>query len=840
LPVAAVNGTVTISNQNNQEVNTLDKYEYNLKLDEIKKLVAAGEYEEALTIVDTIEWKRVRNSRTLCLVSEIYEANGRLEDSKEILLRAYRRSQMTRTVLFRLTEVAIKMKEFDEAVEYYSEFVNASPNDTSRYILKYEIYKGRGSSLEDQIAILEEYKEVEYTEQWGYELAKLYYKAGDKRKCIENCDDLILWFRQGKYVIKALELKKSLTDLTPMQQTIYDHREENLMPIKERVEAAVPELEKVIVDKVPANETDAITEDIISQTQRELAKAVSRHAAEANHEIPDQSWRYNTASTAEETREIPADQIRRSLEQGQESFIQQLLGRKGEETSQQIAEGQSQEIAEENTGEHQKEAVREPEIPVFEEKNAGAEDIKKSLLDGVMKRVEQIQPQTPEELPAEEARDTFPENGADEIELDTLQLQRELAESMREIISGLNRTESEGEIVEPKNDMSFFKNSPGEVQGPEQSEGKSIDDILVSMSEGREGEILSDDVAEMKEASEVQKEQHQQVSVEKMGKEAEPERTVENQREAEKKQPEKSQREEETVPQQKQAGVREEVSEKINQKTPDSRRESSGKTAEPDQYKTAKGLTLTQQYQFSYFSTIQGLQEQIASALHESIHKIRSDKTSRSGNLVITGDPGSGRTTLGIKFAKVLSAERGAASARVAKIYAEDFNKKDIASTVAKIAGGTLIIEEAGDLADEVVMQLSKAMEFRTDSLLIILEDEQSYLKELFDRHPGFAEKFTSQISIPIMTNDELVTFGKIYAYDEDYRIDDSALVALYNRIGEMQNQEHPVCIADVRDIIDEAIHHSERAGLRKLGMILSRKRYDEDDRVVLYEKDFK
>lgn len=818
----------------------MDKYEYNLKLDEIKKLVAAGEYEEALTIVDTIEWKRVRNSRTLCLVSEIYEANGRLEDSKEILLRAYRRSQMTRTVLFRLTEVAIKMKEFDEAVEYYSEFVNASPNDTSRYILKYEIYKGRGSSLEDQIAILEEYKEVEYTEQWGYELAKLYYKAGDKRKCIENCDDLILWFRQGKYVIKALELKKSLTDLTPMQQTIYDHREENLMPIKERVEAAVPELEKVIVDKVPANETDAITEDIISQTQRELAKAVSRHAAEANHEIPDQSWRYNTASTAEETREIPADQIRRSLEQGQEPFIQQLLGRKGEETSQQIAEGQSQEIAEENTGEHQKEAVREPEIPVFEEKNAGAEDIKKSLLDGVMKRVEQIQPQTPEELPAEEARDTFPENGADEIELDTLQLQRELAESMREIISGLNRTESEGEIVEPKNDMSFFKNSPGEVQGPEQSEGKSIDDILVSMSEGREGEILSDDVAEMKEASEVQKEQHQQVSVEKMGKEAEPERTVENQREAEKKQPEKSQREEETVPQQKQAGVREEVSEKINQKTPDSRRESSGKTAEPDQYKTAKGLTLTQQYQFSYFSTIQGLQEQIASALHESIHKIRSDKTSRSGNLVITGDPGSGRTTLGIKFAKVLSAERGAASARVAKIYAEDFNKKDIASTVAKIAGGTLIIEEAGDLADEVVMQLSKAMEFRTDSLLIILEDEQSYLKELFDRHPGFAEKFTSQISIPIMTNDELVTFGKIYAYDEDYRIDDSALVALYNRIGEMQNQEHPVCIADVRDIIDEAIHHSERAGLRKLGMILSRKRYDEDDRVVLYEKDFK
>lgn len=210
---------------NCQEVKTLDKYEYSLKLDEIKKLVTSGNYEEAVKVADTVEWKRVRNTRTLCMVSEIYEANDRLEDSKEILLRAYRRSQTTRTILFRLTEVAIKMKEFDEAVEYYSEFVNAAPNDTSRYILKYEIYKGRGSSLEDQISILEEYKEAEYTEQWGYELAKLYYQAGEKQKCIESCDDLVLWFRQGKYVIKALELKRSLTDLTPVQQAIYDHRD---------------------------------------------------------------------------------------------------------------------------------------------------------------------------------------------------------------------------------------------------------------------------------------------------------------------------------------------------------------------------------------------------------------------------------------------------------------------------------------------------------------------------------------------------------------------------------------------------------------------------------------
>ena len=365
---------------NCQEVKTLDKYEYNLKLDEIKKLVTSGNYEEAVKVADTVEWKRVRNTRTLCMVSEIYEANGRLEDSKEILLRAYRRSQMTRTILFRLTEVAIKMKEFDEAVEYYSEFVNAAPNDTSRYILKYEIYKGRGSSLEDQIAILEEYKEAEYTEQWGYELAKLYYQAGEKQKCIESCDDLVLWFRQGKYVIKALELKRSLTELTPMQQTIYDHRDENLMPIKERVEAAVPELEKIIVDKMPSNETDAITENIISETQKELAQAVSQHTAAAEQETPeqqDQSWRYSTGGT---TRVMPADAVRNNLQ---------------------------------------------TDAPAAA--SAGAAE---------------AVPQEPE---------------APDQAFDAQQLQKELAESMREIISGIHPAETEAEIVEPKNDMSFFR-----------------------------------------------------------------------------------------------------------------------------------------------------------------------------------------------------------------------------------------------------------------------------------------------------------------------------------------------------------------------------------------------
>ena len=859
---------------NCQEVKTLDKYEYNLKLDEIKKLVTSGNYEEAVKVADTVEWKRVRNTRTLCMVSEIYEANGRLEDSKEILLRAYRRSQMTRTILFRLTEVAIKMKEFDEAVEYYSEFVNAAPNDTSRYILKYEIYKGRGSSLEDQIAILEEYKEAEYTEQWGYELAKLYYQAGEKQKCIESCDDLVLWFRQGKYVIKALELKRSLTELTPMQQTIYDHRDENLMPIKERVEAAVPELEKIIVDKMPSNETDAITENIISETQKELAQAVSQHTAAVEQETPeqqDQSWRYSTGGT---TRVMPADAVRNNL-----------------------------------------------------------------------------QTDAPAAASVEAAETLSQKQEAPDQAFDAQQLQRELAESMREIISGIHPAETEAEIVEPKNDMSFFRDRAGNV--PVQEPKESIDDILVSMSGADETASTEEKEPErempaMPEQPDLQVENEKpkeavqpsgeeripapqaaaqdpgmaasgfaalEAQAAKMRAEAEQaaglnERlaahagvnaaaekkvempgttapdmasgTLENSQTEKKtaaqpqvpvKKPEQAAREQRIQSvqqsqagqpvmsqpaqgqQQAAAGVPQQSSAdqkaaRVSQAQGVIRMERAGRNTEaaatqqnPYQqaaYRPNQSLTLSQQQLFSYFSTIQGLQEQIACAMKETLNKLQKDKTSRSGNLVITGDPGSGRTTLGIRFAKALCQERGNSAARVAKIYAEDFNKKDIASTVAKIAGGTLIIEEAGDLSEESIAQLSKAMEFRTDGLLVILEDEKSYLKELFDKNPTFAEKFTSEISIPIMTNDELVTFGKIYAYDEDYRIDDSAMVALYNRIGEMQTPEHPVCIADVRDIVDDAISRSERTGIRKLGRILSHKRYDEDDRVILYEKDVK
>ena len=757
----------------------MDKYEYSLKLEEINRLVENDNYEDAAKIADTVDWKRVRNARTLCMVSEIYEANDRLEDSRDVLMRAYRRAQGGRMIVYRLAEVAIQMREFDEAIEYYSEFADIAPNDYSRYVLKYKIYKGRGSRLEEQIAILEEYKEKEYTEKWAYELALLYYKAGEEQKCVEECDDLVLWFRQGDYVIKALELKSRLTPLTAEQRAIYEHRDE-LTPNKaELVEAAVPTLEKVITEKMPTSEEEAITDNIISETEKELAQAVSQHAAEAQAEKEDQdnSWRYHTGP--------------------------------------------------ERTEEEHKEAEIEQEKSA-EEVSAEGENSPKEILG----------------------------ENSDKQEPSVEDLQREIANSMRELVSDITRKESDEGIIEPMNDKPVHS---GTAQTEERTEPpkENIDDVLMAMAVGTEEQAMAEEESEpAQEESEAETKESEEEKVPEV-----PGTDTEAQKGAE--QPKEETEEEGISAEIRETGEVSQVPETDTQKPAGDTIDLSAaleraagvenmrpNTAEPNAAKeeakkepvsnAIPQLTLEEQYIFSYFSSIQGLREQIAAALQDAKQKVKLDRTSRSGNVVITGLPGSGRTTLAIRIAKALSKYKGENSARVAKIYAEDFNKKDIPSTVAKIAGGTLIIEEAGDLSDSVAKQLAKAMEFRTDGLVIILEDEKHLLKALFDRHPELAEKFTSEVTVPIFTNDELVAFGKTYAFDEDYKIDDMATMVLYNRIGEKQTSEHPVTVLDVKDIVDDAIRNSEKLGLRKLGMILSKKRYDSEDRIILYEKDFK
>lgn len=696
----------------------MDKYEYNLKLEEITRLVEQENYEDAVDIADTIDWRRVRNVRTLCMVSEIYEANGRLEDSRDILLRAYRKSQAVRSILFRLTEISIKLREFDDAADYYSEFVSAAPHDNSRYLLKYMIYKGRGASLEDQIEILEEYNQKEYTEKYAYEIAKLYYRAGNMEKCMDACDDLVLWFRQGKYVIRALELKQKITELTPVQQAIYDNRNEATMPKAEMVEAVAPDLEKVLMENVPDTTKEVITDDVISVTEKEIAQSVAEH-------------------TAAGTREEEAD-----------------------------AE------------------------PVYGNQ------------------------ETPAQTQAKPRKD---------YGFNTADLQVELAKSMRDIVAGIQRKPDDSDIIEPVNNIAEPVSDAGAEDGAAEEilEQNPIDDILMSMSSAKQEEAVSAQEAELpeKEASVQEAEE----TAEESAKEAQDQENAVQ------------------VAAEEAQAVKISETEAAELAKTKNIAEAIASEPAPEPEKIPTDLTDEQRYTFSYFSTIGGLKEQIAGALYTVMKKMNTmDQTSRTGNMIILGAEGSGKSTLGIRFAQSISREKGETSAKVAKIYAEDFNKKDIPSTVARIAGGTLIIEEAGDLEDAVVEQLSKAMEFRTDALLVILEDEKKYLKELFDRHPDFAEKFTAQIIIPVFTNDELVAFGRTYAYDADYKIDEGATVALYERIGEIQASGQPVTVIDVKEIIDAAIKKSEKIGFRKLGMVLSHKRYDEEDRVILYEKDFR
>ena len=760
----------------------MDKYEYNLKLEEITRLVDQGYYEDAMDIVDTIDWRRVRNVRTLCMVSEIYEENGRLEDSKDLLMRAYRKSQAVRSILFRLTEISVKLRDFDDAAEFYSEFVNVAPNDNSRYLLKYMIYRGRGAAIEDQIEILEEYNQKEYTEKYAYELAKLYYRADQKTKCVDACDDLVLWFRQGKYVIRALELKQKVTDLTPVQQAIYDNRNEATMPKAEMVETVAPDLEKAILENMPESTKEVLTDDVISVTEKEIAQSVAEHAA-ANAREEEESRLQSYESTIPE------------IQAGEENDLQQ--------------------------------------------------DVQAHPVDTT--------------VPAK------PQKTGKDYGFNTADLQAELAKSMRDIVAGIQRKTDDSDIIEPVNDVTEQEKNMPAPEPEKVLKTNNIDDILLSMSAAQKEAAIA---AVFHTNSKIEKgpEEVGRLKTEAAKPESVPEQEVVEEPEAKPvaeavEEPEArpvAEAVEEPEAKLVTEAVKEPASEAAAKAEPvkaneEKAAEDFGKTKNiskaikeeevpaPEPERIPTDLTEEQKYTFSYFSTVGGLRQQIAAALYMVMKKMNTmDQTSRTGNLIILGAEGSGKSTLGIRFAKTISEEKGEESAKIAKIYAEDFNKKDIPSTVAKIAGGTLIIEEAGDLDDAVVEQLSKAMEFRTDALLVILEDEKKYLKELFDKHPGFAEKFTNEIVIPVFTNDELVGFGRAYAYDEDYTIDEDAVAALYERIGELQEDGRPVTIIDVKEIVDQAIRKSEKIGFRKLSMVLSRKRYDQDDRVILYEKDFR
>ncbi len=767
----------------------MDKFEYQAKLEEINKLVEKENYEEAAKIADTIEWKRVRSVRTLCLISEIYEAVGRAEDSKAILYRAYRRSPGSRQILYRLTEACVQTQEFDDAVEYYTEYVNLSPNDNSKYILKYEIYKGRGSSLEEQIAVLEELKSREYTEQWAYELARLYDEAGMVDKCVAECDDLALWFHNGKYVVAALELKKKYVPLTPEQQTVYDNPSEIVdMETKEQVvDKAVPTLDEVITKELPKSEKDAIADSIIMDTERQIAAAVQ---APVMPQIPEEP--------EEKAPEIRMPELRMPVNDINTIDLQSELANSMREILSGIRPASSTDELESAPTLVQpaaaEAAAEEEELP----KHVSIDDI---LTGTAVQTDEQsVQPQ-PQNVPSQQ--------------------EKPVVRTVVDTAAG----QQEGEGVQPV--VRTVVETPVQAQKADPMTAPTIDISRKIRQEIGDTSIRAYAAAAQRNAARQSQETGSQAAPAMEPKSAE-------RQAAPVMEPKTSERQAAPAMEIKSAEPQ-----AVSAPEPQKPETFEQPAVSPEDY-TREGLDEKEKAMLGFWSQISGMNEQINDAVTQIMRGVIANKTSSSGNVVLVGDAGNGRTTLAISLAKIISRCKGQTSVKVAKIYAEDLNKKDIAATVNKMAGGVLIIEEAGDLSDEAVSQMTMAMDFKTDSLVVVLEDEQRYLQDLLARNAAFAEKFNVTINVPMLTNDELVDFGEFYALENGCSLDGSAVDALYECIGAMQSPEQPVAVLDVKEIMDKAIKNANRFGVGKLTSSISGKRYDENDRVILKGKNFK
>lgn len=913
----------------------MDKNEYRAKLDEINDLVDRQDYRGALKIVDTIDWRRVRSARTLCMVGEIYEANKRYEDSRKLLLMAHHRAPIGRTVLYRLVELSVKMRNFDEAADYYKQFVEISPNDNSRYILKYKLARGKRAPLEEQISILQEYKSREYTERWAYELARLYAKAGNKEACIEECDDLILWFSEGKYVTKAMELKMKYTPLTPIQQDKYDHRfQKGYSPAAaaKAVAAASQAAEKVVSAATPLTESsDGEIEELIKNVMAgESAGAAgqdsgmgSQSQVSDTRELKDKAAQEimdvlpakgeetsETAATREPSEkkeyivkdlepeifgsssefkpfhvegamktavkvQAPKSQPIKEEDINPEDFktdlkekeldLEALLAETANELAQAVAEetektesAEAGEEVEASEAEAEEEAVSEETVEEFEEPEESVEEDgeKETASEEILQTDEEQEMPAPAAAKAAMVADAIASalmEKAEEFEKDAQKEQdaKQALGDTREIVTEeIIDTEFGVPVVEAVEEAAFEEEMSAESEMEETADTEA-DTELEEVSEPEAEETVDTEAEEVS-----QSEAEETIAMEAEEETVAPEETETEPGEAWEEVPQdtkvipseevkealgeidlsaalEQELEETVLPEKEQA--REEALEETPQPV---------RTVEPAAFSTAvEGLMrhhLTEEEHrrlFTYFAPVPGMSQQINEAL-DIAQESACAKTSQAGNIIVTGREGSGKTKLSEGLIKALCKERQMQGAKVAYLEADELNKKDPAAVVDKLSGGFLVVEHAGALEEAVVENMSKAMEFKTNRLTVILEDLKPGIRELEEKYPEFMKKFDSRIVIPVFTNDELVSFAKTYAKELGYKIDDMAVLALYTLIGDNQNEENPVSIGMVREMMDEAIKKASKKG-RRPGRRVSKRHLDESGRIMIYEKDF-
>ena len=1056
----------------------MDKYEYKLKTEEMLELMEDGEYRKAAAAADLIDWKRVRNAGMLMNVSDIYEKTKEYQKSYDVMNLAYRRSEGSRKVIYKLCSLAIKTKNIDEAIDYYDEFIQIAPKDPNRHILRYQILRAQRAPIEQQIEALEEFKKAEYIEEWAYELAKLYREAGMMTECLEECDDLILWFSEGKYVYKAMELKMQYKPLSPSQQQKYDHRYEKLSSETEEIPdlasylgedeekdsasegaEALGDTRSIGLTEQPVMENDS-TSDVIDTDAVTLEAAEEPDAEVENQEeagvetaevievSEDESEvQPATVETSGDKRTLskdnasipivsknPVKPVKKKLGDTMrlDEALQQLLNPKpevqaepGEEVEPDmtdleediaaIEDVEDLEIVNQLTEEKKaEEASKERVVPSGMKELIPESETEEELIE---QAVEETSEDVPEDAVAIEAEEAEPEEEeileageaepeeeeileveeAEPEEEEVLEVEEaepeeeeilevEEAESEEEEILEIDEAESE-DLTDESEDLSEVEELISEtevVNDEDDSEGAAVRETMDNKN--NEEPILSPEIQKLideiegvipeeeevdatvssEEVLEVEEEPH-----ENMGELADDLRLGEDEyedydaydwddaeefdeddilddyeesdddlldgyEESDDDLPddyedadddlfseeegyedldaygyEEDDEDDEVINPRDLFTAEDKVSDDdllslnsyeevpnfedefsvnpahseepddreipdeddgidiMSATTPLSRKETAkliatGKTSPlpldeiadamsdtgfivhgrydletQSGIGTRAGLTEEQKKLFSYFVPVRGMSEQLVDVLEQDKNCTNRKGTSRTGNLLIIGNKGNGKTVLAVDVVKAIQKQRDIRQGKVAIVTGESLNKKRIGDIFRKLYGGALIIEKAGQMNEKTLAKLNKAMEQDTGELLVVLEEQRKPLDRLLSSNREFRRKFTSRLEVPIFINDELVTFGQTYAQENGYRIDEMGILALYSKIDSLQREDHAVTVAEVKEVMDDAIAHSQKASAKKLVKRVFGKNTDSSDRILLSEKDF-
>ena len=911
----------------------MDKYEYRAKTEQMLAYAEQKSYQKAMSIADTIDWRKVKNPAMLSTVSEIYENAGELGKARDTLFIAYDKAPSSRKVVYRLGIISLKLGHFDEAADCYEEFVKLAPKDPNQYILRYKILKAQKAPVKEQIEALEDFKHSEYVEKWAYELARLYAEAGMTSECLDECDDLILWFSEGTYVYQAMELKMKYKPLTPLQQEKYDHRNDgtgrkdsskrkpSFRKSKER-----PAPDPRIADKIrkDVHVTDSID---LPDLPEPMART---HASEPEAESQPKT---RIRSTSDISTTISGASLSDALKAGvavasgavapeSVSDDSQMTGKmKIEEilANWEATQRENAKILEKSQEEAEKEkALREKKKE--EEEVLGA--TKPILSDDIRKLMEQLENGEEPEITDEDAEDFVDDEDAEETESpddsskeasDTDDEEPE-EEDFEEIVDSEEDDESDAvydeeaeyededdseydddEEYEDEDDSEYDNDEEYEDEDDSEydddEEYEDDDDSEYDEDEEYEDEDDSeyDDDEEYEdeddsEYDEDEDEDDYQIDDEldedhkedfDFEKESDLDDNDSDEDDSDFADLDSFEDEEELdssddyldlefdeeptpAPEPKKETSKSEPTPdidevlEIEEPSEDEITERMGKfdtgfvvQGRYDLSATSEiglklGLTEEQKQLFSYFVPIRGVSEQLVEVLDNDKRCRNRYGTSRTGNILILGRKGSGKTVLAVDIVKAIQKQRRLKQGKVAIVTGDSLNKKDIGSIIDKLNGGALIIEKASKMNDRTIRELNDMMDEQTGELLFLLEDQKKPLERMFASHREFKRKFTSRLELPVFINDELVTFGQTYAKENGYRIDEMGILALYSRIDMMQREDHAVTVAEVKEIMDEAISHSQKANVKHLVKRVFGRSTDNSDHIILKEEDFK